>query len=143
MHGIVGYGSYVPRFRIKAEDIANQWGADAEAYKRGLLLEEKTIPGLDEDTITISVAAARYAVDRAGIDPQKIGACYIGSESHPYAVKPSGTVLIDAIGAGLLMLAAVVVAGTHQPQRFLSIPLKIGKKFPPISKVPGGRRDLK
>ena len=100
MHGIVGYGSYVPRFRIKAEDIANQWGADAEAYKRGLLLEEKTVPGPDEDTITISVAAARYALDRAGIDPQEIGACYIGSESHPYAVKPSGTVVIDAIGAG-------------------------------------------
>jgi len=100
MHGIVGYGSYVPRFRIKAEDIANQWGADAEAFKRGLLLEEKTVPGPDEDTITISVAAARNALARAGIDPQKIGACYIGSESHPYAVKPSGTVLIDAIGAG-------------------------------------------
>ncbi len=100
MHGIVGYGSYVPRFRIKAEDIANQWGADAEAFKRGLLLEEKTVPGPDEDTITISVTAARHAIARAGIDPRKIGACYIGSESHPYAVKPSGTVLIDAIGCG-------------------------------------------
>ncbi len=100
MHGIVGYGSYVPRFRIKAEDIANQWGADAEAFKRGLLLEEKTVPGPDEDTITISVTAARHAITRAGIDPKKIGCCYIGSESHPYAVKPSGTVVIDAIGCG-------------------------------------------
>jgi hydroxymethylglutaryl-CoA synthase len=100
MHGIVGYGAYVPRYRIKAETIAHQWGADAEAYKRGLLLEEKTVPGPDEDTITISVQAARDAVTRAGIDPAEIGACYIGSESHPYAVKPSGTVLIDAIGAG-------------------------------------------
>ncbi len=100
MIGIVGYGSYVPRFRIKAETIANQWGADAEAFKKGLLLEEKTVPGPDEDTITISVAAARYALQRAGIDPQEIGCCYIGSESHPYAVKPSGTVLIDALGIG-------------------------------------------
>jgi hydroxymethylglutaryl-CoA synthase len=100
MVGIVGYGSYVPRYRIKAEAIAGQWGADAEAYKRGLLLEEKTVPGPDEDTITISVAAARYALDRAGIEPKEIGACYIGSESHPYAVKPSGTVLIDALGIG-------------------------------------------
>jgi hydroxymethylglutaryl-CoA synthase len=100
MHGIVGYGSYVPRFRIKAEDIANQWGAEAEAFKRGLLLEEKTVPGPDEDTITISVQAAKYAIQRAGIAPREIGACYIGSESHPYAVKPSGTVVIDALGCG-------------------------------------------
>ena len=55
---------------------------------------------MDEDTITISVEAARDAVARAGIDPARIGAVYIGSESHPYAVKPSGTVLIDALGIG-------------------------------------------
>ena len=100
MIGIVGYGAYVPRYRIKAETIAHQWGADAQAIQRGLQLYEKTVPGPDEDTITISVAAARSALARAGIDPQKIGAVYIGSESHPYAVKPSGTILIDALGIG-------------------------------------------
>ena len=55
---------------------------------------------MDEDTITISVEAARYALQRARIDPAKIGAVYTGSESHPYTVKPSGTVLIDALGIG-------------------------------------------
>ena len=100
MIGIVGYGSYVPCFRIKVEDIARQWGSDPEAVKNGLLVNEKTVPGMDEDTITISVQAAKYALLRAGIDPKEIGAVYIGSESHPYAVKPSGTVLIDALGIG-------------------------------------------
>ncbi len=100
MAGIVGYGAYIPRNRIRAEEIAHQWGKDAETIRSGLLLQEKSVPGLDEDTITISVAAGRAALARAGIDPQKVGALYIGSESHPYAVKPSGTAVIEALGIG-------------------------------------------
>ncbi len=98
MAGIVGYGAYIPRNRIKSEEIARQWGKDPRAIERGLLLKEKSVPGLDEDTITISVAAGRAAVDRAGIDPTLIGAVYVGSESHPYAVKPSGTIVSEVLG---------------------------------------------
>jgi len=98
MAGIVGYGAYIPRNRIKTDEIALQWGKDPATIRKGLLLKEKSVPGLDEDTITISVAAARSALDRAGIDPSRIGAVYVGSESHPYAVKPSGTVVADALG---------------------------------------------
>lgn len=100
MAGIVGYGAYVPRNRIRTEEIARQWGKDPGTIRRGLLLEEKSVPGLDEDTITISVAAARAALDRAGIDPARVGALYVGSESHPYAVKPTGTVVAEALGIG-------------------------------------------
>ncbi len=100
MPGIVGYGAFIPRNRISSEEIAQQWGKDAATIQRGLLLKEKSVPGLDEDTITISVAAGRSALARAGIDPQKVGALYIGSESHPYAVKPSGTIVLEALGLG-------------------------------------------
>ena len=52
---------------------------------------------------------------RAGIQPSQIGAVYIGSESHPYAVKPSGTVVAEAIGAedvfGDATIAKVSVIG--------------------------------
>lgn len=99
MVGIVGYGAYIPRNRIKLETIAEVWGADAEAYKRGLMLYEKSVPSPDQDVITMTVESARYAVRRAGIDPRHIGAVYVGSESHPYAVKPTGTVVAEALGA--------------------------------------------
>ena len=99
MAGIIGYGAYVPRNRIKVEEIAKVWGADAPSYKKGLMLREKSVPSPDQDVITMSVEATRHALTRCGIDPQKIGAVYIGSESHPYAVKPSGTVVAEAIGA--------------------------------------------
>jgi hydroxymethylglutaryl-CoA synthase len=99
MEGIVGYGAYIPRNRIKVEEIAKVWGADAPSYKKGLLVEEKSVPSPDQDTITMSVEASKNALKRARINPKEIGAVYIGSESHPYAVKPSGTVLAEAIGA--------------------------------------------
>jgi hydroxymethylglutaryl-CoA synthase len=99
MEGIVGYGAYIPRNRIKVEEIAKVWGADAPSYKKGLMLEEKSVPSPDQDTITMSVEASKNALKRAGIDPAEIGAVYVGSESHPYAVKPSGTVLAEALGA--------------------------------------------
>jgi len=100
MTGIVGYGAYLPRYRIKSDTIALQWGADPASISKGLQLFEKTVPSRDEDTITISVAAAKSALVRSGVNPQDIGAVYIGSESHPYAVKPSATILIDALGIG-------------------------------------------
>jgi hydroxymethylglutaryl-CoA synthase len=99
MAGIIGYGAYIPRNRIRVEEIAKVWGADAPSYKKGLMLEEKSVPSPDQDTITMAVEGSKRALKRAGIDPREIGAVYIGSESHPYAVKPSGTVLAEAIGA--------------------------------------------
>jgi len=106
MIGIVGYGGYVPRFRIKVEEIASVWGSDAKSIKKGLLVDEKSVPSIDEDTATISVEAALNALKMAQIDPQKIGAIYIGSESHPYAVKPTSTIVGEAIGVGSEFTAA-------------------------------------
>ena len=99
MAGIIGYGAYIPRNRIKVEEIAKVWGTDAPSYKKGLMLEEKSVPSPDQDTITMSVEGSKRALKRAGIDPREIGAVYVGSESHPYAVKPSGTVLAEALGS--------------------------------------------
>lgn len=98
--GILGWGAFIPRRRIRVEEIAATWGADAPSYKKGLKLNQKSVPGADEDTVTMSVEAARNALARTGgVPASEVGALYIGSESHPYAVKPSGTIVAEAIGA--------------------------------------------
>jgi hydroxymethylglutaryl-CoA synthase len=97
--GIVSYGAYIPRYRIAPQEIGKVWGTDGEALSRALLIFSKSVPSPDEDVITISVEAARNMMKRVNIDPQEIGAIYVGSESHPYAVKPSGTIVAEAIEA--------------------------------------------
>lgn len=97
--GIVSYGGHIPRFRIKAEVIAKVWGKDGTAISRGLGIIEKSVPSIDQDTATISVEAIRAALRRCSVNPAEIGAIYVGSESHPYAVKPTGTIVGEAIGA--------------------------------------------
>ena len=77
MVGIVGYGAKIPRHRIKVEEIAKVWGADAPSYKRGLQLNEKSVPSPDVDTITLSVMASKYAIRRAGIKGSDIGSVYV------------------------------------------------------------------
>jgi hydroxymethylglutaryl-CoA synthase len=93
--GIVGYGAYVPRYRLPAREVARIWTGGEGA----LPIKEKAVPGLDEDVVTMSIEAARNALKRALVDPADIRAVWVGSESHPYAVKPSSTIVAEAIGA--------------------------------------------
>ena len=104
--GIVSYGAHIPRLRIKSSDIANAWGKDPETITNGLGIIEKSVPPLDQDVVTISVEAARAALARCNINPQDIGAIYVGSESHPYAVKPTGTVVGEAVRATPILTVA-------------------------------------
>jgi hydroxymethylglutaryl-CoA synthase len=99
--GIIGYGAYIPRYRLPAAEVSRVWAGG----KAALPVKEKAVAGLDEDVITMSIEAARNALNRAGIPAGLLRAVWVGSESHPYAVKPSGTVVAEAIGASPSILA--------------------------------------
>ena len=104
--GIIGFGSYIPKFRIKIEDIAVANNQNIELIKSALLINEKSVPNKDEDAITISIEASKTALQRANIAKTKIGAVFVGSESHPYAVKSSSAVIGEALGIGENFTAA-------------------------------------
>ncbi len=99
--GIAGYGSYIPMYRLPGTEVARVWSGRGRGPIR-----EKAVAGLDEDTVTIAIEAARNAMARATIAPDALRALWIGSESHPYAVKPSSTLVAEALGATPYLLAA-------------------------------------
>ncbi len=106
MTGIVGYGAYVPKYRLKLTDIADVWKKDAGEILHGLKVQEKAVPAFDEDTVTVSIEAGKKALEMAHIASTQIGSVYIGSESHPYAVNPSSTIVAEYLGIGRDFFAA-------------------------------------
>lgn len=104
MIGIVGYGTYIPKYRLKLSDVAQMWGKDSGGACG--LQGEKAVPSFDEDSVTMAVEAAKKAITMAGINPSSLQSVYFGSESHPYAVNPSSTILGEYLGVGNNYFAA-------------------------------------
>ena len=80
--GIVGYGVYTSRFRIKEGNI------------------ERAVPFTDEDSVTAAVEAGKTALIHSGIDSANVGKVYVGSESNPYAVKPIASKVAQVLKLG-------------------------------------------
>lgn len=106
MSGIVGYGVYIPKYRIKVEEIASVWKKDPQEIISGLKVTQKAVPSEDEDAVTMAVEASRNALKVARISPSKVGAVFVGSESHPYVVNPTATTVADFLGARRQLFAA-------------------------------------
>lgn len=100
--GIVGYGAYVPRYRLPGAEVARVWTGGLG----GSPVKEKAVAGIDEDVTTMSIEAGRNALARARIDPTEIRAVWVGSESHPYAVKPTSTIVAESLGTSPNIQAA-------------------------------------
>lgn len=104
--GIAGYGAYIPSNRLPVREVAEFWGKEPQDIERSLGVIEKAVPDTDEDAVTMGVEAGLAALKMAKISPQALGAVYVGSESHPYAVNPSATIIGEALGVGRNYLAA-------------------------------------
>lgn len=77
--GIVGYGTALPsKYEVNP------------AIGKSLGVLSRTIPNEDEDAVTLATAAGNQILQHFSMEKRKeIGVVYIGSESHPYAVKSS------------------------------------------------------
>lgn len=106
MVGIVSYGTYIPQFRLRVADIARAWHKEPQEVVGSLGLTEKSVPASDEDAATIALEAALRSLRTSGRRPQDIEVLFVGSESHPYAVNPTSTIVGELLGVGTQYLAA-------------------------------------
>ncbi len=106
MIGIVSYGTYVPKYRVHTEDIAHAWKKNPMEIISALGVTEKTVPNVDEDAVTIALEAALQSLSYFKGKPSAIEALLVGSESHPYAVNPSSTIIGELLGVGTSYVAA-------------------------------------
>lgn len=106
MVGIVSYGTYVPSYRISLENIAHAWKKNPDEIIGSLGIKEKSVPGIDEDAVTIALESASQSLSTFSCNPTDIEALFVGSESHPYAVNPTSTIVGELLGLGHDYLAA-------------------------------------
>jgi hydroxymethylglutaryl-CoA synthase len=92
MAAIVGYGAYIPRYRIKTEEIHRAW-------KRSGGRGEKAVAASDEDALTMGVKAAQAALASAAIAGGELGAVYFASVSSGYAENTLVAQLAQVLGA--------------------------------------------
>lgn len=100
MAGILSYGVYIPRYRIKVEDIALAWDKQPAEIVGALQIEEKAVPNYDEDAVSMGVEATSIALNRASLPANKLQSVFVGSESHPYAVNPTSSTVAEILGVG-------------------------------------------
>lgn len=100
MAGIISYGVHVPRYRIKLTEIADTWQKDGLEISSALKVTEKSVPNIDEDAVTLGVEASFRALQTGEIAAKQLQSVFVGSESHPYAVNPTSSIIAEMLGVG-------------------------------------------
>ncbi len=90
--GIVGYGVYIPRYRIKREEIAKTWGGRGKG--------ENAVLNQNEDVVTMAIEASFNALEHAGLnDAKEVDAIYLSTDSSPNIEHSSIGIIAQTLGA--------------------------------------------
>ncbi len=90
--GIVGYGVYIPKYRINRKIIGKAWSTGG----RG----ENSVRYHDEDIITMAAEACMNAVSHAGMDASaQLDAIYLGTDSYPHIESSSLGIIGEVLRA--------------------------------------------
>ncbi|WP_224450276.1 zinc ribbon domain-containing protein [Haloprofundus salilacus] len=93
MNAIDAVGVALPRLRISADEVADVWGRYS-----GAGIESKTVPTVDEDALTLAVAAAESALSRSSLDPDDVSTVCLATTTPPLDAEEIAPRLVRALG---------------------------------------------
>jgi 3-oxoacyl-[acyl-carrier-protein] synthase III len=96
---ILGVGSYRPRRVVTNEEVCERIDSSDQWIRERSGIISRGWAGEDETVISMSEAAARQALERADIDPSRLGAVLVATVSHLYQTPSAAAILTDRLGA--------------------------------------------
>jgi len=101
MHvGIVGFGNWLPPGRMTAADLAAATGIPEDVIALKFGVKSKPVAGPDESTAFMGLAAARKALDAAGITGEAVDlVIWCGAQHKDYPCWLAGLYVSHQIGA--------------------------------------------
>ena len=98
--GIIGLGVSFPATYMDAAELAGRTGIPEEVIRLKFGVERKPVPGPEDTTSALGIAAARNAIAMAGIDPTEIDVViWNGGQHKDYLNWLAGLHVAEAIGA--------------------------------------------
>lgn len=93
MRGISAAGVYVPRYRLRTDELEEAWGVS-----HAVGIDRKAVPAADEDALTMAITASERALDDAAIDPSTISLVVTATTTPPLDESDLTSRLIRALG---------------------------------------------
>jgi 3-oxoacyl-[acyl-carrier-protein] synthase-3 len=98
--GIIGLGTYIPKYYMSAAEIAQQTNIPEDVIKEKFGVNKKTIPGPEDIPSYMGIQAANQAIKNAGIAPQEIDiVIWTGSQFKDYLCWLASVKVAYEIGA--------------------------------------------
>src|SRR5688572_25134811 len=95
---IAGTGSFVPEQRLTNEELAKLVDTNDEWIVQRTGIRERRIAGKDESTATLATAAARRAIEAAGLEPKDIDLVLCGTITPEMTFPSTACFVAAALG---------------------------------------------
>ena len=109
---IIGWGKYAPANVVTNDDIAQYIDTSDEWIRTRSGIRERRFVSDDETTATMSVAAARAALDTAGLTATDLDLILVATSSPDHLTPPISSQVQEALGAQHIGAMQIVVGCT-------------------------------